>query len=142
MGHYDCKSCHAAAHEEHAVDCERYGAVASLRQGSGQTFDSPVADRQEVKEMYTKKLESCPSCGALPCDWVENPWTDLPWIVTMRESGNRRFLIDRRDQTNRDMFSGYLISGAGTIGDGISLGTGSGGRLNFHRSHFFEELPE
>ncbi len=49
MGHYDCKSCDASPHEGHTADCERVGAVASLRQGSGQTFYSPVADGQEVQ---------------------------------------------------------------------------------------------
>lgn len=49
MGHYDCKSCHAAAHEEHSVDCEWYRAVDALRRDSGQTLDSPRAGRREVQ---------------------------------------------------------------------------------------------
>lgn len=145
MGHYDCKSCDASPNEKHSSDCERFGAVALQRQGNGQTFDSAVADRHGVKNQYTfndKEIHLCWACGSLPCDWGETPWGSLPWIVTLKESSWRRFLIDRRDAGNPDMFSGYVINALGSIGDGISLGTGSGGRLNLHRTHFIEELPQ
>jgi len=26
----------------------------------------------------SEELESCPSCGALPCDWVDNPHASSP----------------------------------------------------------------
>lgn len=65
----------------------------------------------------------------------------LPWIVTMSESGGCRFLIDSRDPENRDMFSGFKINAHGKIGE-KSLTTGDGGRYNYHRSYFIEELPE
>ena len=86
--------------------------------------------------------QGCGSCGALPSDWVDDPWRILPWIVTLKDSGNSRFLIDRRDLINREMFSGFKINAKGCIGDGISLMSGNGGRLNFHRSYFLEDLPE
>lgn len=85
--------------------------------------------------------DTCHSCGALQCDWVNNPWGHLPWIVTLAESGGWRFLIDQRSPDNRDMFSGFKIDANGSIGKGPSLTTGSGGRLNLHRSHFIEDLP-
>lgn len=65
----------------------------------------------------------------------------FPIIATMVGSGGHRFLIDQQDVANRDMFSGYKINRAGSIGNGITLTTGSGGRLSFHRSYFVEELP-
>lgn len=92
-----------------------------------------------VKKTLT--VECCHSCGGLPIDWVNNPWARLPWIVTLKESGNWRFLIDQRSAENPDMFSGFKINRHGSIGDGISRTTGAGGRLNLHRSYFVEELP-
>jgi len=86
-------------------------------------------------------VEPCYACGALPVDQTENPWSQLPWIVTLKNSGNWRFLIDRRT-ANLDIFSGFKVNAYGSIGDGISLTTGSGGRLNLHRSHFVEDLPD
>lgn len=86
--------------------------------------------------------ESCHSCGALPCDWTSDPWGTLPWIVTLKESGQWRFLIDQRDEANRDMFSGFKIDLRGSIGEGPSRTTGAGGRVNLHRSYFIEGLPE
>lgn len=86
-------------------------------------------------------VELCFACGALPIDQGDSPWAQLPWIVHFNRAGYPRFLIDRRDHANRDMFSGYAINGLGSIGDGISRGSGQGGRLNFHRSFFVEELP-
>lgn len=82
----------------------------------------------------------CHACGALPCDWGDNPWAQLPWIVTLNDSGNWRFLIDRRT-ANLDVFSGFKIDAYGSVGDGISRTTGAGGRLNLHRSFFVEDLP-
>lgn len=83
----------------------------------------------------------CHCCGAWPIDQAENPWDKLPWIVTLKESGGARFLIDLRVVGNRDMFSGYMIDRNGSIGDGRSLTTGAGGRLNLHRTYFNEDLP-
>ena len=125
-------------------------AVVLLRQDSGQTFDSTGADRQSVKAnliatptvKQSLTVESCHACGALPCDWVNNPWSSMPWVVTLKESGGWRFLIDSRDQQNPVMFSGFKIDRYGSIGNGTSLGSGSGGRLNLHRSYFIEDLPE
>ena len=94
----------------------------------------PVSNRYKLGQ-------GCGSCGALPSDWANDPWENLPWIVTLAESGNWRFLIDRRDPINRDMFSGFKINRLGSIGDGISWGSGAGGRLNLHRSYFLEDLP-
>ena len=65
----------------------------------------------------------------------------LPWLVTMKESGGWRFLIDSRDPDNRDMFSGFKINAHGKISE-KSLTTGEGWRYNYHRSYFIEELPE
>jgi hypothetical protein len=65
----------------------------------------------------------------------------LPWIVTLKSSGGWRFLVDRRDPQNPDLFSGFKIDNHGSIGRGPSLTTGGGGRLNLHRSHFCEHLP-
>jgi hypothetical protein len=92
-----------------------------------------------VKQNLT--VECCHSCGALPVDWVNNPWSELPWIVTLKDSGKWRFLIDQRSAENPDMFSGFKIDGRGSIGDRISQTTGAGGRLNLHRSFFVEDLP-
>lgn len=91
--------------------------------------------------MKNLEFESCHSCGALPCDWTNNPWRELPWIVTLKDAGGWRFLIDQRSNENRDMFSGFKINASGSIGDGISKTTGEGGRLNLHRSYFVEDLP-
>lgn len=95
---------------------------------------------EHVRNRY-KLGEPCGACGGLPGDWAFDPWENLPWIVTLSESGNWRFLIDRRDPVNCDMFSGFKIDGMGSIGDGISQTTGNGGRLNLHRSYFMEDLP-
>lgn len=76
---------------------------------------------------------SCFSCGALPADQIENPWERMPWIVTKRESGGSRFLIDGRDDDNPDVFTGFAMSVHGKLG---KL------RYVFHRSHFEEELPD
>lgn len=62
----------------------------------------------------------------------------LPQIATLKNSGGWRFLIDRQDPNNPDMLSGFKIDRNGSIGDGPSLTTGEGGRLNLHRSHFEE----
>lgn len=62
----------------------------------------------------------------------------LPRIATLKESGGWRFLIDRQDPNNPDMLSGFKIDINGSIGNGPSLTTGEGGRLNLHRSHFEE----
>lgn len=62
----------------------------------------------------------------------------LPRIATLKESGGWRFLIDRQDPNDPDMLSGFKIDRNGSIGNGPSLTTGSGGRLNLHRSHFEE----
>jgi hypothetical protein len=94
----------------------------------------PVSNRYKLGQ-------GCGSCGALPSDWANDPWENLPWIVTMNYAHFPRFLIDRRDSDNRDMFSGFKINRLGSIGEGISLTTGAGGRLNLHRSYFLENLP-
>jgi hypothetical protein len=95
----------------------------------------PVSNRYKLGQ-------PCGGCGGMPGDWAFDPWESLPWIVTLSESGNWRFLIDRRDAVNRDMFSGFKIDGHGSIGDGISQMSGNGGRINLHRSYFIEDLPE
>ncbi len=85
--------------------------------------------------------QGCYACGSPPIDWCDDPWGKLPWIVTLKDSGNWRFLIDRRDHVNPDMFSGFKINNYGNIGN-ASRTTGEGGRLALHRSHFIEDLPE
>ena len=94
----------------------------------------PVSNRYKLGQ-------GCGSCGALPSDWANDPWENLPWIVKMNYAHFPRFLIDRRDPVKRDMFSGFKIDRLGSIGDGISWGSGAGGRLNLHRSYFLEDLP-
>jgi hypothetical protein len=86
---------------------------------------------EPVSNRY-KLADNCFVCGALPGDQCEDPWGKLPWIVTKRDSGGWRFLIDGRDPDNRDVFSGYYLSTEGKVGSV---------RYNFHRSHFLEELP-
>lgn len=76
----------------------------------------------------------CWACGALPCDGGVEAWRKLPWVVTKKESGGWRFLIDSRDPENRDMFSGFYIRTDGRLGEKMQ-------RYNYHRSHFEEELP-
>lgn len=101
--------------------------------------DEPVSYRYKLGE--DGNGQGCFACGCGPIDFIQDPWASLPWIVTLKESGHQLFLIDRRDEKNTDMFSGFKIIGNGSIGNGISATTGSGGRLNLHRSHFEEDLP-
>ena len=75
----------------------------------------------------------CFCCGALPADQVNNPWGQVPWIVTKKKSGGIRFLIDDRDEDNPDVFTGFAMSVHGKL---AKL------RYAFHRSHFEEELPD
>lgn len=98
----------------------------------------PVSNRYKFKD---GECHLCWACGALPIDGGLQAWEKLPWIVTLSESGGWRFLIDSRDPNNPDMFSGFKINAHGSIGKGITLTTGSGGRINLHRSHFMEDLP-
>lgn len=73
------------------------------------------------------------------CATIEQSSTvALPRVVTLKDSGGWRFLIDRQDPNNPDMFSGFKIDANGSIGQGPSRTTGEGGRLNLHRSHFEE----
>jgi hypothetical protein len=95
----------------------------------------PVSNRYKLGQ-------PCGACGGMPGDWAFDPWKNLPWIVELSGSGNGRFLIDRRNAVNRDMFSGFKINGHGSIGDGIAQTSGNGGRINLHRSYFMEDLPE
>lgn len=93
----------------------------------------PVRDRYRFRD-------NCFACGALPGDQCEDPWQSLPWVVHFDLAHRPRFLIDGRDPSNPDMFHGYRINGDGTVAR-RSPGTGQGGRLGFHRSHFVEDLP-
>ena len=38
-----------------------------------------------------RELESCPACGALPCDWVDNPFSPTP--AKAGEDGDERAQI-------------------------------------------------
>ena len=123
--------------------------VADVLSALGSTIEQSSIVAATVKQDLTvepvrnryKLGEPCGACGGMPGDWAFDPWENLPWIVTMNYAHFPRFLIDRRDSANRDMFSGFKINRHGSIGEGISLTTGSGGRLNLHRSYFLEDLP-
>lgn len=98
----------------------------------------PVSNRYKFDD---GEIHLCWACGALPCDGGLQSWEKLPWIVTLKESGGWRFLIDSRYPDDPDMFSGFKISNHGKIMAQPTLTTGSGGRLNLHRSYFMEDLP-
>jgi len=114
---------------------------------SGATIEKNSIVRRAIKKRLTGGVKfpsgetsSCWACNALPCDGGLESWERLPWIVTLRGTAEQRFLIDRRDPDNPDMFGGLLINGNGSVYRKC-LTTGETGRRNFHRSHFEEELP-
>lgn len=80
-------------------------------------------------------IHLCWACGALPCDGGVEAWRRLPWVVTKKDSGGWRFLIDSRDPENSDMFSGFYLCTDGRLGEAMQ-------RYNYHRSHFEEALPD
>lgn len=61
------------------------------------------------------ELESCPACGALPCDWVFNPNTDPESALVAREKAHQEYMAFasddggwiRRTVDRRDLISGY-----------------------------------
>jgi hypothetical protein len=143
-------------------NCERCGVAAYLTNGVYAMENCPLCFptieqssivAATVKEFLTVEPVSnhykfndgdvhlCWACGALPCDGGLQSWEKLPWVVTLKESGGWRFLIDSRDPENSDMFSGFKINNHGKIMAQPTLTTGSGGRLNLHRSYFEEVLP-
>jgi hypothetical protein len=93
----------------------------------------PSAEKASSAASEHEFRNRCFGCGALVSDQVKNPWGAMPWIVTKRESGGIRFLIDGRDEDNPDVFTGFAMSVHGKL---AKL------RYAFHRSHFEEELPD
>lgn len=81
-------------------------------------------------------MDSCVWCKGEGTIEQSSKVAPLPRVATLKNSGGWRFLIDRQDPNNPEMFSGFKIDRNGSIGDGPSLTTGEGGRLNLHRSHF------
>lgn len=90
-------------------------------------------DDPTCKKFLQVEAESCYACNSLPCDWVDNPWVKMPWVVTLKESGGQRFLIDKRIDKKSNMFSGFKVSRLGAL---------HRTRENFHSTHFIEVLPQ
>jgi hypothetical protein len=56
-------------------------------------MDNPMSEKiDQTDEM--NEMESCPSCGALPCDWVNNPHEIWQPIETARKDGTPILLFD------------------------------------------------